>query len=75
MSAEIITILSCANSYALWYTELLSGEASLGVGALAVAILMRWTVGRWEKAKRTWWQNWTRVCQGLDRDLKVRFLS
>jgi hypothetical protein len=55
----------------LWQAQLASAESSIGVGLLGVALSLRWAVGRWETAKRDWWQGWTRVCQGLERDLKV----
>ncbi|RPD57636.1 hypothetical protein L226DRAFT_481906 [Lentinus tigrinus ALCF2SS1-7] len=49
----------------------MSTETALGVGMLTAAVGMRWAVGRWEKAKRQWWKNWSRIGEGLDRDLKA----
>lgn len=46
---------------------------AIGVGVLSAVASVRWAVGRWEKSKKRWWQDWTRVGEGLDRDLRVRF--
>lgn len=73
-----------AISWAGWLGWLLgSGEGLLGflgmdagtavgVGMLTALLSIRWGVGRWEKGKKRWWQDWVRVTDGLDRDLKVR---
>lgn len=53
----------------------LSGETIVGAGVLAGVVGLRWSVGRWEKAKRDFWADWERVGKGLTRDLTVRFLS
>ena len=45
---------------------------AVGVGILSAVASIRWTVGKWEKSKRRWWQDWKRVAEGMDRDLKVR---
>lgn len=44
---------------------------AVGVGMLSAVGSVRWAVGRWEKGKKRWWQDWARVAEGLDRDLKV----
>ncbi|KAF9529237.1 hypothetical protein CPB83DRAFT_765399 [Crepidotus variabilis] len=49
----------------------MDASTALGVGALTAVGGIRWGVGTWEKAKKRWWQDWTRVGQGLERDLKV----
>ncbi|KDR75155.1 hypothetical protein GALMADRAFT_69641 [Galerina marginata CBS 339.88] len=46
-------------------------ETAIGFGILSAVASIRWAAGRWEKAKKRWWQDWTRVGEGLDRDLKV----
>ncbi|KAF4598243.1 hypothetical protein EYR38_006639 [Pleurotus pulmonarius] len=43
---------------------------ALGVGALGTLVGVRWAVGRWERAKKRWWEDWHRVGDGLARDLK-----
>ena len=48
------------------------GETIVGVGILAGVAGVRWSVGRWEKAKRKFWADWERVGKGLERDLMVR---
>jgi hypothetical protein len=45
---------------------------AVGAGMLTALLSIRWGVGRWEKGKKRWWQDWVRVTDGLDRDLKVR---
>ena len=44
---------------------------AVGVGMLSAVAGIRWAVGKWEKSKKRWWQDWSRVGEGLDRDLKV----
>lgn len=44
---------------------------AVGVGILSAVASIRWTVGKWEKSKKRWWQDWKRVAEGMDRDLKV----
>lgn len=44
---------------------------AIGVGILGSLLGVRWGVGKWEKAKKVWWDDWRRVGDGLDRDLKV----
>ncbi|PPQ68031.1 hypothetical protein CVT25_014492 [Psilocybe cyanescens] len=44
---------------------------AMGLGMLSAVASIRWAVGRWEKSKKRWWQDWVRVGEGLDRDLKV----
>lgn len=50
-------------------------ETIVGAGILAGVAGLRWSVGRWEKAKRKFWADWERVEEGLTRDLVVGFLS
>jgi hypothetical protein len=44
---------------------------AIGVGLLTSVTGVRWAIGRWEKAKRRWWEDWERIGQGLGRDLRV----
>ena len=44
---------------------------AIGVSMLVAVASIRWSIGSWEKAKTRWWQDWDRVGEGLDRDLKV----
>ncbi|KAJ2928629.1 hypothetical protein H1R20_g8487, partial [Candolleomyces eurysporus] len=44
---------------------------AMGVGALTAVASVRWAVGRWEKGKKKWWQDWRRVGEGLERDLRT----
>jgi hypothetical protein len=73
-------------SWAGWLGWLLGGGEGLlgfvgmdagtavGVGILSAVASIRWAVGKWEKSKERWWQDWSRVGEGLDRDLKVYHL-
>lgn len=47
-------------------------ETTCGVGLLGAVAGIRWAAGRWERVKTKWWQDWNRVSEGLDRNLKVR---
>ncbi|CAL1706479.1 unnamed protein product [Somion occarium] len=49
----------------------LSTETAAGLGMFGAVLGVRWAVGRWEKAKKKWWQDWDRVGEGLERDLKA----
>jgi len=49
----------------------LGGETIVGVGILGGVAGLRWSVGRWERAKREFWGDWERVGKGLERDLTV----
>ena len=51
----------------------LGGETVVGAGILAGVVGVRWSVGRWEKARRKFWADWERVGKGLGRDLTVCF--
>ncbi|KAK0504822.1 hypothetical protein EDD18DRAFT_1326109 [Armillaria luteobubalina] len=48
----------------------LDGGTAMGAGALIALLGVRWGVGYWEKAKQRWWEDWHRVVDGLERDLK-----
>ncbi|KAF5380459.1 hypothetical protein D9615_004628 [Tricholomella constricta] len=70
-------------SWAGWYGWLTgSGEGllgavgldagtAMGVGLLGAVMGVRWAVGKWERSKRRWWEDWNRVGEGLGRDLRV----
>jgi hypothetical protein len=57
----------------LWpmLTSSLDSASWVGIGVLSTLIGMRWSISRWEKAKKAWWTDWTRVSEGLRRDLRV----
>ncbi|GBE81139.1 hypothetical protein SCP_0308650 [Sparassis crispa] len=46
-------------------------ETAIAVGMLGAVAGVRWAAGRFEKAKKRWWQDWDRVGEGLARDLKT----
>jgi len=52
----------------------LNASTTIGVGMLIAVASIRWGVASWEKAKKRWWQDWKRVGEGLERDLKVNSL-
>ncbi|KAK7035467.1 hypothetical protein VNI00_011760 [Paramarasmius palmivorus] len=43
---------------------------ALGFGLLTAAVGVRWGQGKWERAKKRWWEDWDRVGEGLERDIK-----
>ena len=53
----------------------LGGETVVGAGILVGVVGVRWSVGRWERAKKKFWADWERVGKGLGRDMTVRSLS
>ena len=46
-------------------------STAIGVGVLVALASIRRSIGSWERAKHRWWQDWRRVGDGLERDLKV----
>lgn len=54
----------------LGFATLEPGTA-IGLGMLTAIASLRWAIGLWEKSKKRWWEDWRRVGEGLDRDLKV----
>jgi hypothetical protein len=58
-------------SWGSWFAGYSGEELALGMGALSTVGGLRWAVGRWEKAKKKWWESWERVESGLERDLEV----
>ncbi|TFK68689.1 hypothetical protein BDN72DRAFT_769015, partial [Pluteus cervinus] len=53
----------------------LDPATSIGTGALIAISSVWWAGSRWDHAKAKWWGDWTRIGQGLDRDLKVSNMS
>ena len=47
------------------------GEA-VGAGMLVGVVGVRWAVGRWERARRAWREDWGRVKEAAERDVQVR---
>jgi len=48
----------------------LDASAAMGIGVLVGLAGIRWGVGKWERAKRRWMADWSRVGAGLGRDLE-----
>jgi len=55
----------------LGYVGMETGTA-VGVGVLSAVTSIRWAVGQWEKSKKRWWQDWKRVAEGMNRDLRLK---
>ena len=78
MSGSAVTGL--ALSWAGWVEWLMPSFVSMdastlmGAGGLISVLGLRWAVGHWEKAKKRWWDDWKRIYDGLERDLKVSFV-
>lgn len=47
---------------------------AVGLGVFSALASVRWSIGKWEKAKMHWWEDWARICDGLERDLKVTLI-
>ena len=45
-----------------------------GILALSLLVGVRWSMGKWERAKKRWWGDWSRLGEGLRRDLEVNYL-
>lgn len=65
--------LSFLFSSAAWTTavplELIEHSTGFAAGLLGSLASIRWGVGLWEKAQKKFWQDWTRVEEGLEEDL------
>ncbi|TDL24248.1 hypothetical protein BD410DRAFT_114728 [Rickenella mellea] len=70
LSTVFASFGSAAGGYWAWMGTYLDGPTASGAAILATMITLRWAVGRWEIAKVRWWQDWERISQGLERDLK-----
>ncbi|KIL65908.1 hypothetical protein M378DRAFT_10491 [Amanita muscaria Koide BX008] len=44
---------------------------AVGLGAFGALASLRWAIGKWERAKKRWWEDWIRIGHGLERDLKA----
>ena len=72
-------VTGLALSWAGWVEWLMPSFVSMdastlmGAGGLISVLGLRWAVGHWEKAKKRWWDDWKRIYDGLERDLKVSF--
>jgi len=53
----------------------MDANTAMAVGLLVMVASIRLGIGSWEKAKKQWWQDWVRVSEGLERDLKVDSFS
>jgi hypothetical protein len=58
-----------------WFVPAMDAGTAVGGGMLVALLGVRVAIGRWEKAKQRWWEDWTRVGEGLGRDLKVPLLG
>lgn len=72
LQSYAISFGTAGSMWAAWATNYVDQGAALGLGALGVVGGARWAVGKWEKARRRWWEDWDRVGDGLERDTKVR---
>jgi hypothetical protein len=68
------TFGSGSSAYAAWLFDTIEPSTALGLGSLGFILALRWFVGKWDKIKTRWWQDWVRVGGGLGSDLHVRFI-
>jgi hypothetical protein len=65
--------LSFLFSSAAWTSavplELITHSTGLAAGLLGSLASVRWGVGLWAKAQKKFWQDWSRVEEGLEEDL------
>ena len=62
--------MNLGNAIGLPFVEGSIGTA-IGIMMLWSVLGVRWAVGKWERAKKRWWEDWYRVVEGLGRDLEV----
>ncbi|EIN11668.1 hypothetical protein PUNSTDRAFT_124915 [Punctularia strigosozonata HHB-11173 SS5] len=72
-------VTGAAVTYAGWAGWLSSGllgsfsgleaESASVLGVVVTLSSFRWAVGKWEKAKSRWWEDWQRVKETLIRDI------
>ena len=53
----------------------MQGETVVGLGMLGAVLGVRWTIGRFERAKTKWLRDYDRVGEGLERDLRVSMVA
>ncbi|KZV95125.1 hypothetical protein EXIGLDRAFT_766515 [Exidia glandulosa HHB12029] len=74
LTTSTLSFGGALGSYAAWATHYIDGATAVGVAALLSVAVLRWSIGRWEKAQKLWWADWTRVGEGLARDVQRDFL-
>jgi len=68
LGGSIVTGVGVGGFWGFLGTE--AGTA-FGVGMLAALLSVRWVVGKWERGKKRWLEDWRRVGDGLGRDIKT----
>lgn len=63
-------VMNLGSGIGLPFAEGSIGTAT-GVFMLSTALGVRWAISKWERAKKRWWEDWSRVVEGLGRDLEV----
>jgi hypothetical protein len=71
LQSYAISVGGIASSWASWMAGYVEHPTAVGLSALGIVASLRWTVGRWKRANKRWWEDWDRVGDGLERDLKV----
>ncbi|KAF8578021.1 hypothetical protein K439DRAFT_511386 [Ramaria rubella] len=70
LALSVTTLGSVSSTYVVWLMDWVAPSTAMGFGALGTMVGLRWFVGRWEKGKKRWWEDWRRVGSGLERDIK-----
>ncbi|EJD03347.1 uncharacterized protein FOMMEDRAFT_168331 [Fomitiporia mediterranea MF3/22] len=63
------TTLSTVSSALLYVNTTADAASSIGAGLLGTLLGLRWAVGRWAHAREKWWGSFSRVGDGLARDM------
>lgn len=56
----------------LYIASFLDIATSLGLASFVSVGVLRWAVGRWERAKGRWWDDWKRVGRAVERDVRAQ---
>ncbi|KZT42483.1 hypothetical protein SISSUDRAFT_1058570 [Sistotremastrum suecicum HHB10207 ss-3] len=73
LSTATSSLVSIAGAYLVWSVHWMQGETALAAGLFGIFIGLRRYVKKWDSAKKRWWESWTRVGEGLQRDLQKVF--
>ena len=68
-AGSAVYVMNFRNGIGLPFVEGSIGTA-IGIMMLWSVLGVRWAIGKWEWAKKHWWEDWYRVVEGLGRDLE-----
>ncbi|KAH7108150.1 hypothetical protein BKA62DRAFT_9840 [Auriculariales sp. MPI-PUGE-AT-0066] len=71
LSTGATSFVAVSMSYAAWASSFLDAGSAVGLAALVSVGTLRWSISRWERAQRRWWEAWDRIVQSLARDIQA----